>query len=395
MKWLLAWISNSLLLGATYYVSPGGADANSGGIDRPLATLSKAVSVAGPGDAIILRDGVYGAEGHTEGFPVLITKSGTPTAWITIKAENKGGAVLDCQNGSGAVRTGCDGYIYFGTGAAYWALDGLVFQHGFSYGSISNSTPAAHDILVRGCRFEYIGRHSSDSRYGIVGFYANEGSYNFTFDSNVFHDIGRTDGSFIGNDHGLYLHSTANTIINNIFYGPISGWGIQTASGFSGLIANNTFAFPMQNPYGHLMLWENNSTVTVRNNIFYNPGGGIAINSNQLSVSGGCSIDHNVVSGGVIGDISGCASSGNTTGAVIFASSSAPYDFHLSAGSAGIGAGIAVPVVRTDFDGAPRPQTGVTDAGAYQYAPGYVPGATASPLLNRQAPLRSTKPSGK
>jgi hypothetical protein len=42
--------------------------------------------------------------------------------------------------------------------------------------------------------------------------------------------------------------------VNNIFYGPISGWGVQTADRFSGLIWHNTFAFPMSNNGGHIIL---------------------------------------------------------------------------------------------------------------------------------------------
>ena len=36
--------------------------------------------------------------------------------------------------------------------------------------------------------------------------------------------------------------------MNNVFYGFIAGWGVQTAAGVSrGIIANNTFAFTSPN----------------------------------------------------------------------------------------------------------------------------------------------------
>lgn len=357
-------ISVQVLAAATYYVAPGGDDDDPGTIDLPWATVSRAVGSVAPGDVIILRDGVYGPEGTTSGFPVWITRPGSPSAWIVLKAEHKGGAVLDCRPDPNA--QGCDGYIYLPTGAAYWVFQDLVIQHGFNFGMSSNSTPAAHDILVRGCRFQYIGQHPSDSAYGEAGLYAGPGSNNFTFDGNIFHDIGRTSGIYPSNDHALYLHSAGASIVNNVFYGPISGWGVQTADGFSGLIAHNTFAFPMRNSGGHIILWGTNPQVTIRNNIFYNPLGAIAINYYALNVSGGCAVDHNVITGGTPGAVPGCVFSNNIQTDAGFANAATdPYDFHLLPGSPAVGAGAPVPSVTTDFDGAARPQGVSPDAGAY------------------------------
>jgi Protein of unknown function (DUF1565) len=362
-------ISASSLGAATWYVAPAGSDTNPGTQQQPFRTVAEGVAAAVPGDTILLGDGIYGAEDHT-GFPVRITSAGTPSAWITLKAQNKWGAVLDCQNAADAAQTGCSGYIYLDTGAAYWVFQDLVFQHGYEFGISSNSTPSAHDILVRGCRFEYIGRHPSFSQYGIVGFYAGPGAYNLTFNSNVFHDIGRDSGSYISHDHGLYLHSASTTIVNNIFYAPITGWGVQTASGFGGLIANNTFAFAMQNNGGQLMLWDANGSVTVRNNIFYNPTSGFAVNSSGLTISGACSIDHNLVFGGTAGSVSACPASDNFIDDPLFGNAqNPPYGFQLQAGSPVIGNGLPIPGLNFDFAGNPRPQGQPPDIGAFQYQP--------------------------
>ena len=364
-------ISVQALAAATYYVAPGGDDANPGTIERPWATISQAVGSVAPGDAIILRDGVYGPEGST-GFPVWIARPGSPNAWIVLKAEHKGGAVLDCQSEvnpqSGAnPQTVCNGYIYLHSGAAYWVFQDLVIRHGLGFGMSSNSTPAAHDILVRGCRFEYIGQRPNDSAYGAAGVYAGAGSSNFTFEGNVFHDIGRTSGLHPFNDHGLYLHAAGVSIVNNIFYAPISGWGIQTAEGFSGLIAHNTFAFPMRNTGGHIILWGTNPQVTIRNNIFFNPGGAVAINSYSLS-AGGCAVDHNIVTGGSPGSAPGCSFSYNSQAdAGLVNAVTAPYDFHLRPGSPAIAAGAPVVSITTDFDGAKRLPGVSPDAGAYVF----------------------------
>jgi hypothetical protein len=355
------------LAGATYYIAPEGDDGNPGTIQRPWASVPRAVRSARPGDVIILRDGVYGALGLTSGFPVWITRPGTPDDWIVLKAEHKWGAILDCESAGRAV-SGCDGYIYLDSGAAYWVIQDLIIRNGRNFGISSNSTPAAHDILIRGCRFESIGRRPNDSIFGEAGVYAGRGAYNFTLDGNVFRHIGRTSGPYWFNDHGLYLHSASTTIVNNIFHAPISGWGLQTASGFSGLIAHNTFALPMRNTGGHIMLWGSNSSLVIRNNIFFNPAGGIAINTSSLSINGGCSVDHNVVTGAGMGWLPGCAVNSNVQGdAGLVNGGRSPYDFHLRPGSAAINAGPPIPSITTDFDGQSR-GAWAADAGAYVYS---------------------------
>ena len=49
---------------ATYYVDPSGSDWNSGSPSTPFRTVAKGVSVAGPGDTVILNNGTYGNEGY-------------------------------------------------------------------------------------------------------------------------------------------------------------------------------------------------------------------------------------------------------------------------------------------------------------------------------------------
>src|SRR5262249_38599922 len=145
-------------------------------------------------------------------------------------------------------------------------------------------------------------------------------------------------------------HSSSTSIANNIFYAPITGWGVQTASGFSGLIANNTFALNMRNNGGMIMLWDKNGSITVRNNIFHSPTGGFAINSSSLTLSGGCSIDHNLIFGGWVGAVSGCSTTNNMIGDPAFVNIvSPPYDFHLQPWSIAVGQGASVAGLNSDF----------------------------------------------
>ena len=73
--------------GGNFFVAPNGDDRNPGTIDRPWATLYKAHQWVRPGETINLRAGTYEAM-------INWTKSGTPTAPITIQAYNGEDATL-------------------------------------------------------------------------------------------------------------------------------------------------------------------------------------------------------------------------------------------------------------------------------------------------------------
>jgi hypothetical protein len=363
---------------ATYYVTPNGSDSGAGTPDAPFRTLMRGAMAAGPGDAVVVRDGTYGHEtavtaGDGANFaasPVILYRSGAPDAWITFRAEHKGGAVLDCE-------LICDSYINL-LNASYVVIQGFVITRGYKEGIHSND--AAHHITLRGNRFEYIANRITATRLGLDGMYTNVNCHDFLIDGNTFHDIGRTNDSQL--DHGLYLHGANFTITNNIFYNIQHGWAIQAADGLTNvLIANNTFAFPGPNKSSHIMLWRRQSGITIRNNIFYNSVPAAIASyaiSRWASLVSNCSIDHNVVYGAhdVLPHLNGCTLNGNRLGSAphFVGSSSPPYDFHLQPTSSAIQAGIQIPGVGMDFDGIRRPHGSTSDAGAYQYSREHVGG---------------------
>ena len=363
-----------LLLGrlagaATYYVATAGSDSNPGTLAAPFLTLQQGVNRAAAGDTVIVRDGTYGHVNSVTGgdssgneyAPVVLYNSGTTGAWITIKAEHKGAAVLDCE-------MLCDAYINLGN-ASYIVIQDLVITRGYKEAIHSNDS--AHHITLRGNRFEYIANRSTSTTLGLDGLYANPNCHDFIIDGNVFHDIGRTNVNWL--DHGLYLHGSNYTIINNIFYNIPHGWSIQTADGLSNvLIANNTFAFPNGGGQdGQIMLWNTQSNLTIRDNIFYAPLN-YAITRYTSSVAG-CSIDHNIVYGAssMMADASGCTLGTNQIGLdpKFVNASSAPLDFHVQAGGPGIDTGMNIAVVGSDFDLNVRPQGSSADIGAFEYVP--------------------------
>ncbi len=383
-----ALLAAAQLTAATYYVATNGNDNNPGSQSQPFRTVQRGVNAAAAGDTIIVRDGRYtGSCSGGSGYAITINKGGTASAPITLKAENKWGATLD--------GTGCHSSIYLYGGANYWVIEGFIIANA-SWGGISSNSGAGN-ITIRRNRIENIGRRNDTSVYGIYGVYTNAASHDFVIDGNVIHDIGRTGGEHLANDHGLYLHSRNTTIVNNIFYRPISGWAIQTASGFGGLIANNTFHGPHPTREGHIMLWDPNYSVTIRNNIFYSPRSQ-AITSYAFSLYSGssCSVDNNIVygSGVALGAPSNCSTASNRLNTnPMLASASAPYDFQLTAGSPAIDTGATIASVRTDAFGTARPQGNGYDVGAVEYAaavPLSITGVTAANLTSSAATITWT-----
>jgi len=356
-----------LVFAMNLLASRAGAAVLQVGVDgAALRTLSGAVKAAHAGDTILVHDGTYGHETSVTGgdqadsaiSPVVLRRSGTPSAWITIKAEHKWGAILDCE-------MQCDSYIDL-LNASYIVIQDFVIRRGYKEGIHSND--AAHHIVLRGNRIEDIANRVSSSRYGLDGLYTNPNCHHFVIDGNIFRNIGRVGGA-PNLDHGLYLRGRDFTVTNNIFYDFRSGWAIQLADGLSNvLIANNTFAFSDSQRTGQIMMWKQQSNLTIRNNIFYQPRGE-AITRHESSVRGSCAIDYNLTVGveSILADSRECVLRGNRTAATLeFVNSSRPpYDFHLRPGGAAAGAGSPDPETPLDFDG--RSRQGSRDVGAFRH----------------------------
>src|SRR5438132_3274354 len=246
---------------ATYYAATNGSDSNPGTQLAPFRHLSKAAAAARqPGDTVIVMDGNYDNEGAVatadgRGSVVTLKYSGTPGNPITFRAQHRGGATLDAANVSG--NTGpyaCNAaWAYFDVGyTSYVVIQGFVIQHGCFNGIRANGN--AHDITIKWNEIRNIGSNW-DSGGGILssaGIYLNSSEYNFTFDGNIFHDIG--SGTIANQEHAIYTSASNVTIVNNVFYNQVHGWDIQTAGGTNVVIVNNTFAFPNPTTDGQLML---------------------------------------------------------------------------------------------------------------------------------------------
>lgn len=363
--------------GATYYVSTTGSDGNPGTVSAPFQHVSKGVaSAANPGDTVIVMNGTYGNEGVVEpNFVVTLNHSGAAGNPITIMAQNRGQAILDSQNTS--TTTTCNGAAaYFNlNNASFVVIQGFVMQHACDAGIQSNN--AAHDITLRWNTIQYIANREVTDQYGRDGIYLNTSEYNFTFDGNIFHDIGRTSGlSLMQLDHGIYSHAQNVTIINNVFYNMNRGWSIQLADGgVNYLIANNTFAGGnADGGAGQIMYWGGLTNIAAENNIFYQPN--TSTLTEWAATISGSTFNNNIVYGVssvMNGSTTGMTVGSNQIGAnpLFVNASSTPPNFELQSGSPAIGGGVALAAIVID-------NTGITRAnpptiGAYQYVPIVIP----------------------
>ena len=318
---------------------------------------------------MVVMDGTYDNEGVVAPrYVVTLKHSGTASKPITFMAKNRGRVILDGMNTSRT--TSCNGAAsYFDLkNAAYIVIQGFVLQHSCDSGIQSND--GAHDITIRWNEFKEIANRTITDQFGRDGIYLNRQEYNFTFDGNIFHDIGRTDGQAnLHFDHGIYSHSINMVAINNVFYNMNRGFPIQLADGASNsTIANNTFAFGAANgEEGQIMFWEKNRNISIQNNIFYKPNGS-ALSRFQALICGAV-FDHNLIFGAtrvMTGSTDGIAIGTNQIGPdPLFVSPSPPYDLHLQARSPAIGVGAILSQVEHDLEGHARNIGAAYTLGAY------------------------------
>jgi hypothetical protein len=121
--------------GNAYYVSPTGSDTNPGTVSAPFKTFAKANSVLSAGSTLHIYAGTYNQQ-------LRISKSGTGSAWITVKPVG-GAVVLDMQNAASA---GLD------IRASFVAVSGLeVINSGDICANLLGSNITVDGIVIHEC----------------------------------------------------------------------------------------------------------------------------------------------------------------------------------------------------------------------------------------------------
>ena len=190
----------SLNSASTYYVSPQGNNSNPGSKSQPWRTVEYGANQAKPGDVVLVENGVYRES-------VVMTKSGTAGAYITLKAVNYLGAKIEVTNGLGTV----DGIK---AAANYLIIDGF---------EIYDSAPG-------------VGHHGN----GITVY----NNHHVNILNNKIHDFG---GSGIQAAHFDHVLIENNVVYNNAKYDPNQTSGISlyqaqavdNAPGYHIVVRNN------------------------------------------------------------------------------------------------------------------------------------------------------------
>jgi hypothetical protein len=371
----------------TYYVSPSGNDNNPGTSDAPFQTIQKAADVVNPGDLVIIRDGVYTASGE---MMVYMTRSGRSDAPITFKSEHRWGAVLDGNESSdGSSGTGY-AFMLAGGASNIKFIDFEIKNFLFSGFFFNDHANPSANILIQGNKVHDMGRYPhADAGRGGGGIFLGPGTNYVSVDKNLFYNIGRTSESArqLNQDHVLYTGSYSAgespahhiKITYNVMYS-ISGNAIELRS-TDDYVANNVIAWSNENGYGTgspFIQTIDAVNETIVNNIFFQPPSGYAILNYGSAAT--FTVQNNMVYGGTMwvfhNSDNTAAMKGNNHGSdcelpevnpmfVNASKSNLPnVDFSLQASSPAINAGIANGL-SDDFNF--KSFNGAPDLGAFEY----------------------------
>ena len=205
---------NTKALASTYYVSPTGSDSNPGTASAPFRTFAKANSLLIAGNTLYIYAGLYSE-------PLRISKSGTSSAWITVKPVS-GNVVIDVRNLTNPAA------------------------------NISGSYVAVSNLEIRG---------SNEVCVRLAGKYVKASGL-------IVHEC-RTHGILASNQN---IEITGNTVyrasLSNQLRNLASGWGsgIKVGLGGDNILINNNKVY---NNYGEGIAATRASNVTIRGNNVY------------------------------------------------------------------------------------------------------------------------------
>jgi len=258
------------VIGQNYFVANTGSNNNPGTEALPFQTIAYAASLANPGDVVTVENGTYTVSAGQ--LFATFSRSGTSSAYITYKARNIGGAILDGQNNS-ALRG-------FNVSGSY------INVEGFEMKGVSERffVVTGSYINIRDINAHHNAKYCTDTTDGLSFASVPSPANNVLFERCLIHDIGRlspeegctlTTTNYFAHDQGIYVSGGLNiTIQNCIFYNMHHGFALQVYSGSGAVSSNVKFinnTCESGNPYhpaGHVILWGSCNGALIANNIF-------------------------------------------------------------------------------------------------------------------------------
>ena len=244
--WLLAFPVS--LFANEYYVSPQGSNNNPGTKEQPWQTIQYAVDKTAPGDIVFVEDGIYRES-------VVMTRSGSPGAYITLKAINKWGAKVEVPNGDGKV----DGIK---AAANYLTIDGFeIYDPATDFGHTGNGITVYDNHHVNVLNNKIHGFGGSGVQCGHFDHVLVENNVvynNAKYNPNQSSGISMFQARAVDNEPGYHVIVRNNRSFGNINI-VLSGNPIGTTDGNGILIDDFQNAYDdAHGPFPHRTLVENN-----------------------------------------------------------------------------------------------------------------------------------------
>jgi len=359
--------------GVTYYVATDGDDANPGTEALPFRTLSKGVTVVGPHDTLLVKNGTYTGSSELSGM-----RSGL--SWddpVTIKAFPGHRPVI--------VPTPDQHTVLF-TGTQYVILDGFLIEAAGGIDGVKitwgSGNGPSHHIRVSNCEIRGAPNQGILVTGGQQGVCCNE-LVNLDVHNN---------GSLTLH-HGIYLDSLSNLVDGCVIYSN-AGYGVhihgadlnnshvvrnsvmfdnaRIGFGGSGVIITDGADHEVYNNivYGNnqgIWIYENSNVRIYNNTVYANEGKGISIGANSV----GADVRNNIVYANTSSGIADLGTSTTLANNLVDVDpeffDEANKNFRLTGNSPAIDTGTFVPLVTQDFDGIERPQGPIYDIGASEY----------------------------
>ena len=399
-----------------FFVAKNGSNSNPGTEAQPFLTITKGLSVLGPGKTLYIEAGTYSESlgnsvpaGSSWSSPVTVAvypgnmvtilppsgnhvfnPAGSGIRYIILR-----GLTLDAKNVSlDAVKIDQSG-ANVANSAHHIRIQDCEIRNSRAQGILMSAGTRYNEI--QGCRIHDNG--ATDFCHGIY----IASAYNLVEGCQVYHNAGW--GIHVYEEGAIEDSAHDNTVCNNLIYDNAAlgtrGFGIGLYAGNNNVAYNNV----LWNNHGAIAIDFGATNTQVYNNtcygnsaggnagIYVGTGSSRAIVRNNIVVQSGTPIsnngsdtiqDHNLITDPGFVDPAG-------------------HDFHMKSPSSAIDAGVAVSGFSVDCTGVPRPQGSGWDLGAYEHTatdsllpPGKVSpadgatGVSTSPTLQWNPPAGAT-----
>ncbi len=197
--------------GATYYVSPGGSDSNSGTINLPWKSLNYAFNKLVAGDILYVRGGTYTTMGSGNRGIKINGHNGTSSSPIKVLAYPGETPVLDC---SGLSASSGDIIGLELSNSSYWSIKGLDIKNVPEPTSLNGPGPGCSISGCSNITFEQVNVHDCGN-----GFITYLGDYIYYKNCDSYQNADALNNGDLAN--GFYTRVTKG---QHVFYDGCRAW---------------------------------------------------------------------------------------------------------------------------------------------------------------------------